>query len=345
MKIIKLFLIISLFGIFGCDRALLGPNVENTPQANFEALWKDFDAHYGLFLVKKLDWNLSYQTYKPLISATTTDKELYEVFTKMLKPFNDNHIRLIPQKNTGLPSNYISGTLGTIGSMNDFDLDILSGAYLENVVKALTDDEIVYGKIKGHNIGYIHIASFGNTISDYKKVLDAFIGTYKNADGIIVDVRAHEGGSDNVSQYIAGRFASKENLFMTMQRRDGPAHDAFGPLIKWYTKPIDETYLGKICLLTNRFTLSAGETFTLAMKVNSTVISIGDTTSGAFSDVVPRELPNGWIYTMSIGDYRDRNGISWEGKGLFPDFLIKNSKLEVLGGVDKVLNKAINYLK
>jgi hypothetical protein len=30
---------------------------------------------------------------------------------------------------------------------------------------------------------------------------------------------------------------------------------------------------------------------------------------------------------------------------LFPDFLIKNSKLEVLGGVDKVLNKAINYLK
>jgi carboxyl-terminal processing protease len=344
MKFIK-FLIISLFGLFGCDKGLLGTEVENTPQTNFEALWKDFDEHYGLFLVKDLDWNLAYQTYRPMISATTTDEALYQVFTEMLKPLNDNHIRLIPQKSTGLPTNYISGTLGTIGPMNDFDLDILSGAYLENVVKALTDDEIVYGKIKGSNIGYIHIASFGNLISDYKAVLDAFIETYKDADGIIVDVRAHEGGSDNVSQYIAGRFASEEHLFMTMQRRDGLAHDDFGPIIEWYTKPIDETYTGKICLLTNKFTLSAGETFTLAMKVNSNVVSVGDTTSGAFSDVVPRELPNGWIYTMGIGDYRDRNGVSWEGKGLPPDFLIINSKSEVLNGIDKVLNTAIDYLK
>jgi carboxyl-terminal processing protease len=345
MKLFKLFLMLSLFGIFSCDTVLLEPDVENTPQTNFEALWKDFDAHYGLFLVKKLDWNLSYQTYKPRISATSTNEELYQVFTEMLKPLNDNHIRLIPQKSTGLPTNYISGILGTIGPINDFDLNILSGAYLENVVKALKDDEIVYGKIKGYNIGYIHIASFGHVISDYKGVLDAFIGTYKDADGIIVDVRAHGGGSDNVSQYIAGRFASKENLFMTMQRRDGPKHDDFGPIIKWYTKPIDKTYTGKICLLTNRFTVSAGETFTLAMKVNSNVISIGDTTSGAFSDVVPRELPNGWLYTMGIGDYRDRNGISWEGKGLSPDSLVLNSKLEVLGGVDKVLKTAIGYLK
>ena len=345
MKLIKLVLAISVFGIFSCDKMLLGPDVKNTPQSNFEALWKDFDEHYGLFLVKDLDWDLSHQTYSPLISETSTDAEMYQVFTEMLKPFNDNHVRLIPQKSTGLPTNFISGTLGTIGPMNDFDLDILSGAYLENVVKALTDDEIVYGKIKGHNIGYMHIASFGNIISDYKPVLDAFIETYKNADGVIVDVRAHEGGSDNVSQYIAGRFASEEHLFMTMQRRDGPAHNDFGPLIEWYAKPIDETYSGKVCLLTNKFTLSAGETFTLAMKVNSNVFSIGDTTSGAFSDVVPRELPNGWIYTMPIGDYRDRNGISWEGKGLTPDSLMINSKVEVLDGIDKVLNTAIDYLK
>jgi carboxyl-terminal processing protease len=345
MKLIKLFLTITLFGMFGCDKLLLAPDVENTPQSNFEALWKDFDERYGLFVVKGIDWNLSYQTYSPLVTATSTDEELYQVFTKMLKPLNDNHIRLIPQESSGLPSNYISGILGKIGPMNDFNLDILSGEYLENVVKALVDDEIVYGKIKGYNIGYIHIASFGNIISNYKQVLDAFIATYKNADGIIVDVRGHLGGSDNISQYIAGRFASDEHLFMTMKRRDGPAHDDFGPLIEWYTKPIDETYTGKVCLLTNRFTVSAGETFTLAMKVNSNVTSIGDTTSGAFSDVVIRELPNGWMYTMGIGDYRDRNGVSWEGKGLPPDSLVINSKLEVLAGVDKVLKTAIDYLK
>jgi Tricorn protease C1 domain len=129
MKFIKIFLTISIFGMFGCDKVLLGPDVENTPKSNFETLWKDFDEHYGLFVVNNLDWDLSHQTYSPLISESSTDEELYQVFTKMLKPLNDNHVRLIPQKSTGLPTNFISGILGTIGPMNDFDLDLLSGAY------------------------------------------------------------------------------------------------------------------------------------------------------------------------------------------------------------------------
>ncbi|MEQ9440881.1 MAG: S41 family peptidase [Cyclobacteriaceae bacterium] len=58
-------------------------------------------------------------------------------------------------------------------------------------------------------------------------------------------------------------------------------------------------------LLTNRYTISAGETFTLAMHSFNQVTQMGDTTTGAFSDAVGRELPNGWMFSLG-----DRGGVS-----------------------------------
>ena len=75
-----------------------------------------------------------------------------------------------------------------------------------------------------------------------------------------------------------------------------------------YTKPVE--------LLTTRWTASAGETFTWAITAHIT--QIGDTTSGGFSDVIARELPNGWLYFVSVGDFRNAEGKSEEGTGIVP---------------------------
>jgi transcriptional regulator with XRE-family HTH domain len=75
------------------------------------------------------------------------------------------------------------------------------------------------------------------------------------------------------------------------------------------------------------------------------VTIIGDTTSGAFSDMIARELPNGWVYTISIGDWRDHNGISYEGIGFPPDIVIQNKAEDIASGYDKVLERAIHELK
>ncbi len=98
-------------------------------------------------------------------------------------------------------------------------------------------------------------------------------------------------------------------------------------------------------VLTNRQTGSAGETFILAMKTMDHVKVLGDSTYGAFSDNPKRELPNGWIYAISTGDFRDANGLSYEGIGIPPDELIQNTIPEIQSGVDKVLEKAILELK
>lgn len=98
-------------------------------------------------------------------------------------------------------------------------------------------------------------------------------------------------------------------------------------------------------LATNRFSISAAETFALTMALSKDVTIVGDTTSGAFSDVVPRELPNGWIYRVSIGGWRDAAGKSYEGKGFPPTIVIKNDSTDVANGKDDVLIKAMAILK
>ena len=74
----------------------------------------------------------------------------------------------------------------------------------------------------------------------------------------------------------------------------------------------------------------------------SPLTQIGDTTAGGFSDVIARELSNGWLYFVAVGDFRNAEGNSEEGKGIAPDIYAVNTKEEIDSGKDKVLELAIN---
>jgi C-terminal processing protease CtpA/Prc len=82
----------------------------------------------------------------------------------------------------------------------------------------------------------------------------------------------------------------------------------------------------------------------MAMRGLSNVTFVGDTTAGSFSNQINRELPNGWAYSISIGQWVDGDGISYEGIGLAPDLLVQNKKDDVLSGKDEALEKAIEIL-
>jgi C-terminal processing protease CtpA/Prc len=104
-----------------------------------------------------------------------------------------------------------------------------------------------------------------------------------------------------------------------------------GPL--QFTKPV--------VLLTHRHSVSAAENFTLAMRRLPHVTVVGETTSGAFADVAPHTLPNGWRFTMPFNLFVDHRGFCWEGIGLAPHLRQTNRKADLQGGRDRVLDLAI----
>ena len=68
---------------------------------------------------------------------------------------------------------------------------------------------------------------------------------------------------------------------------------------------------------------------------------MGDTTAGAAGDIVGKDLPNGWGFSVTVNKLRTAEGTTYEGKGIYPDIPTQSYTL----GKDLVLEEAIQYLK
>jgi len=334
-----------LFVMASCEEELVGAEPHNSPVHNFELFWKTFDTHYGLFAVKDVDWQEVYQQFRPLVDDDMPDASLYKVMTDMMVLLNDNHLNLYPT-NGELPVfpggvlRYRNGELTVLKVQEDYSADV-AGKYVTDVSEI--SPNMRYGKLRS-DIGYISLSgtdSYAMTRKGMAKVLDEL----RDTRGIVLDLRGHYGGLDAVSQYIAGCFVTASRLYMTTRKRNGPAHDAFTPETRWYVEPSgDFQFTRPVVVLTSRFTQSAGETLALAMNELDHVTLMGDTTAGSFSDNPSFELYNGWIFSVSVGDYRAADGKSFEGIGIAPDVISVTTKEELMSGRDSALEKATEFL-
>src|SRR6186713_2728291 len=64
------------------------------PELNFEELWKTFRDRYPFFEVRGVDWSKQYEVFRPEVTQSTTDAELFDIICRMLDPLNDGHVKL-----------------------------------------------------------------------------------------------------------------------------------------------------------------------------------------------------------------------------------------------------------
>jgi carboxyl-terminal processing protease len=343
---LSLLIIIGSFLIMAsCEDEMIGKEGANTPTNNYELFWQTFDTHYGLFDVKNIDWKKMHDQYKSRIHDQMTDEELYQVFCEMIVQLNDNHLNVYPT-NGALPVfpggvlSYRNNKLTILKAQEDYDLEI--------VKKYITDFKQVTGNIGfgklSDEIGYINIKGTDD-LKEIEKEMPKIINALRTTKSIVLDVRAFYGGYDPASQAIASYFASGRKLYMTTKKRNGPLHEDFTPVSEWFVEPGSVTFTKPVILLTSRFTQSAGETFTMAVNQFEHVKTLGDTTAGSFSDNPNFELLNGWMFSVSVGDYRGPDGTSYEGIGISPDLWMVTRKEDLLGMKDVVLEKAVEMAK
>lgn len=321
----------SLLCVRAEDQAL------SEPEKNFEHLWKDFDLNYGIFGPKRVDWDLLYKVYRPKVTPQTTEEELFTIMSGMLKQLNDNHVRLRKEGRQ-----FTSGLLGEI-KMKDHSLMLIREKYLKGNYKTLHRDIFHFGWLDD-SIGYFHFRGFSNT-SESAAAIDKIVEEFKDAKGIIIDVRQNGGGDDRVGKIIADRFAREKKMYMITRIRNGPNHDDFTEPKLWYVEPDGPIQFTKpVILLTHRHSVSAAENFALAMRVIPHATLIGDFTSGCFADMRWGSLPNGWRYSISYTLFTDQNGFCWEGIGVPPDLRIINTAEDIAQKKDKVLEFAMELI-
>jgi carboxyl-terminal processing protease len=325
------------FILQGCS-SVFEAEPENNPEAIFENFWKTFDEEYAVFEERGVDWDDQYTAFRPSVTASTSDDELFAILAQMVEPLDDGHISLTAPSREVFYGNRIRRQ-----KIDDelFNLDIILENYLETGFEIGEDTSYVYGKIKGENVGYI----FFKYVADNFFVLDDFLDTYDDVNGYIIDLRHNDGGDFTYCFSEMGRLVDQERFTFRSRTKNGTGDDEYTEPYDWYVKP-EGTFVNKsIMVLTDRYTISAGERAVMGFRVLPNVTVVGDTTNGAHSTQIGRELANGWFYTIATQKVHLEDSLSYEGIGLPPDVRVINTLDEVNAGVDGVLRYAIEEIK
>ena len=322
--------------IAGCsDGFFFGPQPNDTAPDNFEILWRDFDRHYAFFQEKNIDWQAVHAEYAGRVTSSTSPAELYRLLIEMLQPLQDTHVTLVApgigrwsyEAWPKAPANYSE--------------QVVLGRYVGGITRGRAD-HLYYGTT-AQGLGYIRIRDFVG--SGWIADIDRAVGALYDAPGIIVDVRDNGGGTDLLSDPIAGRFADRKRVVERVRYRDGPAHDQFTDWIDRHVEPSGaRRYTKPVVLLTNRRVISTAESFVLSMRVLPHVTVVGDTTAGGSGNPIARELPNGWSFRLSRWQTTTPEGASYEGVGLAPDVPVRITDADARAGRDTILERAIALL-
>lgn len=325
-------ILVAALMLIACEKTFI-EEPANNPKAIFEEVWNTFNEEYAPFEERNVDWNRAYDDFSPMISGNTTEEELYEVVTGMLARLDDGHVTLTVPGKEIFNSNRIRRE-----KIDDelFSLELVRTAYLEPGY-VYDEDEFLYGKIKGSNTGYIHFENVGPNFFEMNDFLDQF----SQSNRLIIDLRHNEGGDFTYCLSEMGRLVDEKRLIFSSRTKNGKSANDYTDWFNWYVEPSGDFIDVPVMVLTDRYTISAGERAVMAFMSLPNVTVMGDTTSGAHGTMIGRELANGWFYSLVPQKVMMPDGNSYEGIGLAPDIYIKNSRQEMEAGVDKTLEEAV----
>ena len=302
----------------------------------FDEMWKLVDQRYGNFPSKGIDWDLIRKIYRPDAGRARDDADLQSILMTVLGHLNDNHVSLRVNDTLRYPNG--------APDRSAFVPDTIVARRFVEPARSAFDRDWLYAWM-ADSVGYLRMDGF----RDWKRsaaTIDSVLTHFRQASGIVVDLRKHFGGDDHAANEVIDRFATSRQLYLTRRTRSGDRHDQFLDPQLYFAEPKGPwQFTRPVMILTSRRTVSAGENFLLGMRDLPQVTVIGDVTSGAYADVGHFTLANGWQLNFPYNRMLDKNGISWEGLGLAPDIRIVPSRADIDAGRDPVLDLAIRAIR
>jgi carboxyl-terminal processing protease len=308
--------------------------------------WGTLDREYAVFDVRlEGSWEDVGREACAQVTADPSDDGVFDALLGMARALDDGHIQLESDTREAdgwaSPWPHYAAAAGLVDNAED--------RYIDSTMRRRTEGAFAWGRIG--EVGYLAVTRMDELDEDDREFdaielsrdsMEAALEDLTGTVGLIVDVRANEGGWDRVSLEIARWFAGPETVAWSKARRNGPDHGDFGRFMDQTVAASGPgAYTGPVVLLTSGGTFSAAETFVLAMGVRDDVTVLGERTSGHFSDLDEAELPNGWTFTWSGDRYRAADGEIYEARGAPVEVEVPFDFAALEEGVDVQLEAAL----
>lgn len=334
-KTISLTLAILVLAIFPSCHHI--EDFEDDNYGCFDALWTILDEHYCFFEEKDVDWNEVGRRYRARITPEMKQTELFDLCGEMLDELKDGHVNLSSFFNTSYYRAWWSDYPA------DFDWRLVQENYLD--FKYSTAGGISYKLLEERNVGYMYYSSFAYGIGE--SMMDLMMLSFKDCDGLIIDIRDNGGGDMTNVEKLVARFITDETLAGYMIHKTGPGHQDFSEPYPYYFKSAEGhvRWLKPVVVLVNRSTFSAANNFVSVMQYLPQVAIVGTRTGGGSGVPFSSELPNGWGIRFSACPVLDSQGKSTES-GIEPSegCAVSMDEEAARAGIDTMLEFAIKLI-
>jgi len=185
--------------------------------------------------------------------------------------------------------------------------------------------------------GYIRLNLFLDPVLVMPEIALA-LQDFRNARGIVIDLRGNPGGLGVMAMGIAGWFISKHGQRLgTMVSRDGKTPFEINPRL--------EAYGGRLAILVDRGSASTTEILAQGLQDLGRARVFGTHTAGAAlpSEIV--QLPNGDRFQYPEANYISMKGRVLEGNGVEPDVVVRPTLAALKQGRDLPLEHATAWIK
>jgi hypothetical protein len=252
-----------------------------TPIQTFDVFWQTFAENYPFFAQRGVDWRKVYDTYRPQVTATTTDAQLRAVFAAMITPLHDAHVGLVADG-----TRVYSVKPGTQVPGDDLDAQAMALIRHADLASATSAPQtwcqgrVAFATLPG-NVGYLRVSGFTGFTSDdtsaanaaaFRAALDAVFTADRTSGpnrlrGLVLDLRINGGGDDPLGLMPASRLTGHTFFAYAKQTRDDPARpDRFTTPQPFLVHPwAGPRYTGPLSILAGGSTFSAGEAVTQAL--------------------------------------------------------------------------------
>jgi carboxyl-terminal processing protease len=170
------------------------------------------------------------------------------------------------------------------------------------------------------------------------------VDRFKDADGIVIDLRGNPGGLAAMIMGIAGHFVTDHAILGVMKTRDSELRFAANPRLATASGTRTEPYAGPLAILVDGMTGSASECFAGGMQSLGRARVFGETSMGQALPALFDRLPNGDVLIHAWGDFVTGSGVRIEGRGVVPDDPVAMSRAALLAGHDLPLEAALRWV-
>jgi len=198
-----------------------------------------------------------------------------------------------------------------------FDVEITRDIIQIQTVKARLYEDVLYARVSSFS---------GNTSKDLEKIfhkkLKSF-GDISELKGVVLDLRNNPGGLLNEAVGISDLFLDNGEI-VSIGGRDKNSARSF------FAKKGDIAQNLPVVVMVNGGSASASEIVAGALQDHGRAVVIGTKSfgKGSVQTIIPTE--NGGAIRLTTARYYTASGRSIQAKGITPDIIVQNAKLEFL---------------